>query len=452
MGWRQHISGMFSKKVYFLTAKIVNIFRSFSSDKTRIIKNYVSLFLLQGSNYILPLITLPYLVRILGPEKYGLNAFATAFIAYFIVITDYGFIHTAPRRVAINKEDNLRLSQIFNSIMLIKFVLLFICLIIMIFILWTFSKFQSDATLYFVTFLSVLGNVLFPVWFFQGIEDMKYITIFNVVSKLLYTSAIFIFVKVQSDYILVPLFSGIGSIVVGIISLCMIRLKYNINYVLPPKKVIHEEFKAGWHVFLGMAAVSLNYNTNSFLLGILTNNTIVGYFKAAETLIRALVSMVTPILQATYPYVNRLAVESKLKSLQFTRKLLIVYGAVSFVISIILLIFAPNIILLIFGYKYINSIIVVQMLSFLPFLIGTSGILATQGLLAFELNKQFSTITFISGVINMLLLLVLTPLYQLIGISVAMLLSELFATLAVFYYLKRKGIVIIPKVHISILH
>lgn len=435
-----------------MIAKLTTVYKSLSADKLRIIKNFISLFLLQGSNYILPLITLPYLVRILGPEKYGLNAFAAAFIAYFIVITDYGFIHTAPRRVAINKDDNLKLSQIFNSIMLIKIGLLLVCLLVMIFMLCIFSKFQSDSLLYFITFLSVLGNVLFPVWFFQGIENMKYITIFNTISKILFTVAIFVFVKEQADYILVPLFSGIGSVFVGVVSLTIIRLKFKIEYVIPPKKMIYDELVAGWHVFLGMAAVSLNYNTNSFLLGILTNNTVVGYFKAAETLIRAIVSMVTPILQATYPYVSRLAVESKLSALQFTRKLLVVYGAASFVLSSILLLLAPHIISLVFGSKYGNSIIVVQILSFLPFLIGISGILATQGLLVYELNKQFSTITVISGIINVLLLLILTPFYELIGLSIAMLLAEIFATFAVFYYLRCRGIIFFPEVRIRILH
>lgn len=439
---------MFSKKDFFLIVKVTNVYKDLGADKLRIIQNFISLFLLQGSNYILPLITLPYLVRILGPEKYGLNAFAAAFIAYFIVITDYGFIHTAPRRVAINKDDNLKLSQIFSSIMLIKTVLLLVCFLIIIFIICVFSKFKSDSTLYFITFLSVIGNVLFPVWFFQGIENMKYITIFNTISKILFTGAIFIFVKEQSDYILVPLFSGIGSVFVGVMSLTIIRLKFKIEYVIPPKRMIYDEFQAGWHVFLGMAAVSLNYNTNSFLLGILTNNTVVGYFKAAETLIRAIVSMVTPILQATYPYVSRLAIESKLKALQFTRKLLITYGAASFVLSFVLLIFAHNIISLIFGSKYDNSIAVVQILSFLPFLIGISSILATQGLLAFELNKQFSTITFVSGIINVLLLIILTPYFQLIGLAIAMLLADIFSTLAVFYYMKRKGIIFFPKLKI----
>lgn len=423
-----------------MIAKIIKTYSSFSVDKQRIIKNFISLLLLQGSNYILPLITLPYLVRILGPERYGLNAFAAAFIAYFIVLTDYGFIHTAPRRVAINKDNNQKLSQIFNSIMLIKTALLLISLLVITFFTLIFSKFRSDSSLYFITSLSVLGNVLFPVWFFQGIEDMKYITVFNTISKTLFTSAVFIFVKIQSDYILVPLFSGIGSVFVGIVSLCMIRYKYNIKYVMPPKKNIYDEFKAGWHVFLGMAAVSLNYNTNSFLLGVLTNNTVVGYFKVAETLIRAIVSLVTPVLQATYPYVSRLAIDSKEKALNFTSKLLIVYGTVSLIFSAILISFAPQIVALVFGSKYNNSVIVVQTLAFLPFLIGISGILATQGLLAFNLNKEFSAITFLSGIINVLLLIILTPRLNLIGISIAMLLAEVFATFAVFIYLFQRGV------------
>ncbi|WP_151801044.1 oligosaccharide flippase family protein, partial [Acinetobacter bereziniae] len=152
-----------------------------TEEKKRFIRNFFSLATLQGLNYILPLLTLPYLVRVLGAEKFGILAFSTAIIGYFIVLVDYGFNFTATREISLNRDNNEKLNEIFNSVMIIKFILFLISLIIMTFLIVFFEKFNVDPWLYYLTFGTVFGQILFPVWFFQGIEQMKYITIINII-------------------------------------------------------------------------------------------------------------------------------------------------------------------------------------------------------------------------------------------------------------------------------
>ena len=182
-------------------------------EKKRFLGNFLSLATLQGLNYILPLLTLPYLVRVLGAEKFGLIAFATAVVGYFIVLTDYGFNFSATREVANYRDDKNKLVEIFSSVMIIKVSLLLISFIILLFLIFFFEKIGNDALLYVLTFGSVVGQVLFPVWFFQGVERMKYITIINIISKTIFTVAIFLLVKQTSDYLLVPLLTSVGIIV-----------------------------------------------------------------------------------------------------------------------------------------------------------------------------------------------------------------------------------------------
>ena len=124
----------------------------FSSDKKRLISNFFSLSSVEAANYIFPLITLPYLVRVLGPEKYGLINFAAAFIYYFVLLTDYGFNLSATREVSINRENKQKVLKIFNSVMFVKLILMIISLIIMLAVIFFIPKFRQDRLIYVYTF------------------------------------------------------------------------------------------------------------------------------------------------------------------------------------------------------------------------------------------------------------------------------------------------------------
>ena len=140
-------------------------------------KNITLLFISQVSNYIFPLITLPYLLRTLGVSQFGLLAFSQAVIQYCIIFTDYGFSLSATRQIAVNRDDKVALSRIFFSTMIAKVLLALasICILILGFCLS--SEFANSKTLLLICFLSVLGNVLFPIWFFQGVEKISLLVI-----------------------------------------------------------------------------------------------------------------------------------------------------------------------------------------------------------------------------------------------------------------------------------
>ena len=184
-------------------------------DKKRVFHNFVYLYLVRIANYILPLLTVPYLVRVLGPGKYGLLAFAQAFIQYFMILTDYGFSASATREISVNSSDPLKVSRIFSSVMAIKTFLMILSFSVLSLAILIFGKFRSNSLVYFYTFGIVLGDLLFPVWFFQGMEKMKYITLRNIVAKIIFTASIFIFIRKPSDYIYVPLINSLGFLITG---------------------------------------------------------------------------------------------------------------------------------------------------------------------------------------------------------------------------------------------
>lgn len=418
--------------------KIKKLFNT--EDKKRLLSNFLSLSILQGVNYILPLITLPYLVRILGPEKFGLIMFAQAFIQYFIVLTDYGFNLSAIQEISIHRNNKEKVSEIFSSVMIIKFSLLIISFIMLTFIVFSFEKFRKDWIVYYLTSGIVIGQVLFPIWFFQGMEKMKYITFLNILSKLIFTASIFIFIHKASDYIYVPLINSFGFIVAGIIAMWIVFKDFGIKLRLVELSDIKHQLQEGWHIFISTVAISLYTVSNTFILGIFTNNVIVGYYSAAEKLIIAVQGLLNPVSQTVYPYIAKLVNESKERAIVFIRKMTIVVGSLSLILSLVLFIFSDLIVEIILGSQYQKSIIVLKILAFLPFVIALSNIFGIQTMLTFNYKKAFSNILIAASIINIALALILIPVYKHIGISFAVLTSECFVTITMFLFLKKKGI------------
>jgi len=426
---------------FFTLTYFKNFFKS--PTKRRLAENFFSLSALQALNYLLPLITLPYLVRVLGVAKYGLIVFAQAFIGYFQILTDYGFNLSATREISINRDNKEKVSEIFSAVMVIKFCLLLISLLLMSAIVYSFPKFRQDWLLYYLTFGMVLGQVLFPVWFFQGMERMKYITFLNIVAKSIFTVAIFLFVKTASDYLYVPLLSSLGFIVAGILSFWIVFKDFGIQFEIPSLKNLKYQLVEGWYVFTSMVAISLYTTSNAFILGLFTNNTIVGYYSAAERIIRAILGFLGPISQTIYPYLSKLMNVSKEVGISFIRKLTVLIGSLGFVVSLIIFIFADLIVKVILGTQYTQSTIVLRILAFLPFIVGLSNVFGIQTMLTLNYKEPFFKILLAAGTVNMVLAIITVPILKHVGTSLSFLLTEMFVTISMFMFLQSKGIKIL---------
>lgn len=413
----------------------------------KIFENIASLTGLQFASYILPLITLPYLTLVLGPEKFGLTQYAISLITYFQMLTDYGFNLSATRELAIVRDDNRKVSEIFSTVMLIKICLTVISLIILLIIIKFIPRFSMDADVYLLTFGMVIGYVLFPTWLFQGLEYMKYTSILNIIGKLLFTVFIFIFIHQSSDYLLVPIINSFGYIVVGILGIYVSLTRFNIKLTIPTLNSIKYHLTEGWHVFISTIAINMYTTTNTFLLGLLTNNTLVGYYSIAEKITLAVNGLFTPISQALYPFISRNVNEKDDKTnIEFIKKLTKLAAILGLIFSAGLFIFANPIINILFGAEYQSSIIILRILSILPFMVSLSNIFGIQTMLTFNYKKEFTKIVLMGGIIDITLGIILITLLQEVGIAISFAITETFITLAMLIFLQRKGIKIIGKI------
>lgn len=402
--------------------------------------NFSSLTILQISNYLIPLITIPYLVRVLGTEKYGLINFAAAFIAYFVTLTDYGFNLSAPREISVNRNDSNKLVEIISSVVVIKTILFLVSAVILITLVESISIFKLDRAVYYLSFLFVLGNVIFPQWFFQGIEDMKYITIINVVFKSCATILIFIVIKNQSDYLkLIAINSGM-QILIGLAGMLFLIFKFKMKLVIPSISNLLYYLKDARHIFYSTAAINLYTTSNTFILGLFASQSAVGYFAAADKIRIAFQSLFAIVSNTIYPHVSLLIKESLNAGIKFISKIIKTVGSLALVSSILTFVFAEEIILIFLGSEYANSIFVLKIISFLPFLIFLSNVTGIQIMLNAGFQKEFSLIIIFAAVINIILSIIIVPIYFEIGSAVSVLITEIFVTTAIIIFLRKNGV------------
>lgn len=403
----------------------------------RLIENIISLFTIKGLEYILAFITFPYLVRVLQVENFGAVVFVQGIIQYFVLFTDYGFNLLGPKEIA--QHDSIKeRGKIFASIFCAKLILLLISTIVFICMLIGAKYIKDiDIILYSVVYLMVIGNVIFPIWFFQGIQQMRYITIVNIIGIFFSVACIFYFVKAPSDYILAGLFQAIVPLIAGICSWIILWKKYREVFILPKFQSVKQVFIDAWEIFTSTIAINLYTASNIVFLGLLTNNTIVGYFSGAQKIIQNINQLISPVTQAIYPYVSKTASNSKNEALNFLRKIVLILGGGNFIGSILIFIFAEWIVDVLLGAGYEQSVLLLRILAFLPFIISLSNIFGIQTMLVFGMKKQFNKVLLSAAIVNTVIVLPMIYFYQAIGVSVSMMITETFVTLSMYYILRK---------------
>ncbi|ADL58367.1 flippase [Methanothermobacter marburgensis] len=411
-----------------------------NSEYRRVLDNIFSLTGIQMLQYLIPLITFPYLTRVLGPSKFGKIAFATAFIAYLNFLTEYGFNYSAPRDISIHRDNEEEISEIYNSIMVAKIILMFISFFILLVIVFSINIFKTDYWLYFITFGIVLGNVLFPVWFFQGIEKMRYITILRILSSTIATIFIFIFVKGSNDYIYVPLINSLALITVGAYSQIIISRKFRVKFIKPSLNKIKKQLTDGWFLFISSISISVCTISNRFVLGLFVSSEVVAYYSVAEEITKAFQSLLNSVSQAMYPYFSRIQSKNKERAKYEFKKIIIIMSFLSLFLSIFLIFSAPFIINIFAGRRYAVSVSLLQILSLILLPAGISTIMGLQGLLAFGRAEEFGKIYFTASVIHLVLLFVFIYFLSVKGPAIAFVITNFIILSLIYNSLKNQRI------------
>ena len=276
-----------------------------TNELSGLLKNFFSLSILQGLNMFLPLIILPYIVRVLGVEIFGELNFVLSIIMICNIMVGYGFELSATQEISINRDEPKKVSEIISSVLIIKSAIFIGVTVVLASLLWFVPFMNEQRTLYWVTFGLVFGNTFFSTWYFQGVEKMKYITYITLVVRVISTLLMFLLVKEKTDFLLVPGLNSFAAIIAGLLSLYLMVVKDGNKLILPTKKLLFTVLKNGSLYFLSRLSNNGGRYMVVTMIGATFGNLIVGYYTMAEKLLFAFNSVGGIISQALFPYMSR---------------------------------------------------------------------------------------------------------------------------------------------------
>lgn len=317
--------------------------------KRRLFGNVAALGVIQLTNYITPFIVLVHLSKTLGIEIYGILAFAQGIVAISFVFLDFGYSLSATNKISKNRSNKTYVGKLLGGIIAIQIIIFLICAFFILLYAFITEKYLEHRFLLSLTIIPIFMQGMIPVWFFQGIEKMKYFAVAAITAKVLSAISIFLLIKEPADYIFVPLLNGIGQMI-ALISAILFIYKLGYKIKLPSLKISMYCFKMSQHFFASRFAVASYMNGAILVLGIIAQPAVVAIYSMAEQLYKAMQSALGPVAAATYPYMSKEKDTSLMFKLIIGVVILVITGAcVGYYV-------APALVAFVFDESWLSSI------------------------------------------------------------------------------------------------
>lgn len=387
-----------------------------SKDGKTVFANFGYLSLLQIAGYVFPLISMPYLARVIGADGFGKIAFASAIVVWIQTISDWGFNLTATRDVAQNRNNKEKVSRIFSNVLWARCILTILSGLILLFVVLVVPYLRENADIIFVTFLLVPGYILFPEWFFQAIERMKYTTIFNLIIKLIFTISVFIFIHKREDYLIQPLLTTIGYLLCGIGALYLILKKWGYTLYKPEWIEILKTIRNSTDVFINNLMPNLYNSFSVMLLGFFGGSTANGLYDGGNKFPTIFYQFQSVLSRAFYPFLSR-----RPDRHSFYAKLNIGSAMIG---AIFLIAISPLVIKVMLGDEFGKSVIVMQILSFSVIFLAMDYTYGTNFLIINHKEKPLRNLTFVSSIVGMSVSIPLVYYFSYIGAAITVLLCR----------------------------
>ena len=397
--------------------------------------NFTYISILQIFVMISPLITYPYLVRVLGTEQYGWVITAQIVVSYCSILIDFGFKRISARHISIHRDNKEKLSEIMSAIFTMQIILWVLCLIVYLIILGSITTYRQHFWLFLFYYGLTLNELLFPQYFFQGIEKMKYITIVNILMRIISIALIFVCVNDSMDYVRVPVLYTIGYFAGGVLSLYVIYGREKLKYRWPSFSSMKYYFKDASLVFYTDVICTIKDKLNYILLGSMVRVSDVVIYDLGSKFMNVVSKPATIVATVLFPKM------AKDRDFMIFKKILVILVITTVFVVLILNLFLPQVV-----HFFIDediNLLPIRIYLIAPILVGASSFISSNLILALGYTKYvlssiiFTTIIYLILLAYMYFMGYLTTVTAFVALAVLSYLGELIYRLYVMVKIEK---------------
>ena len=406
------------------------------SSKKSITKNYIYNLIYQVVAFIIPLVTTPYISRVLGAENIGIYSFTASIVTYFILFGSLGVAMYGQREIAYVQDDIKARSKTFYEILLMRFTTIGSSLVVFYF---TFCQTGEYSIYYKILILEIIANAVDISWFFQGLEEFKKTVMRNLAVKLICLAGIFVFVKSPNDlivYILIYMLSAL----IGNLSLWLYLPKYIQKVKIKDLKVF-KHLKPTIALFIPQIAIQIYTVLDKTMIGVLVEDkSEVGFYEQAQKMVKMLLTVATSLGTVMQPRIAHTFAKGDMKKLkEYIDTSFKFVSFLAFPLMFGIASISSKFVPIFYGEGYEKVIILICIISPIIVAIGLSNLMGIQYLLPTKKQKEFTISVTAGAIINFIFNMIFIPLWQSIGASAATVIAEC-AVIAIQLYFVRKEI------------
>jgi PST family polysaccharide transporter len=376
--------------------------------------NALSLYAVQGLNYLMPLVVLPFLLRALTAVEYGTIVFAQSLMGYGLILTEFGFNFTAARDISIARDNPAEVAKIYWVTTAAKIILLLISSGILCAVILLTPRFRNEWPIFAASGMLLLGNVAFPQWYFQGLERLKDVAAVQAIAKCVVSGAVILFVRSSQDVLIAALILSLPQLIGAAAAVVMKKSLTPSQFYRPTFSDIARALSASWHLFSGNLASTLYLQTTTIVLGLVCGAQAVANFSVPSRIVSAVRGLTLPITQSVFPRFSRLFAVQRNEAWHLLRQVGKILLPAMAVIGLVIGVFAPLIIRMVAGDGYREAVPVLRIMAVLPVLVTSALMLAQLVMVNTGLSRQLSAIYMVVGVAS---LMALIPLIRALGTS-----------------------------------
>jgi PST family polysaccharide transporter len=405
---------------------------------SRFRENVISLGMLQIVSTVLPIVTLPYLALTLGASALGRVAFCLSVAQFVVIVTDFGFNFTGSREVAVYRDDRRRMAETFWSVTVAKLVMTLLSVACIALLCTINATMAANAGLLALTLVLPLGNLLLPIWFYQGLQELRTISIIQIVVRFIFFALTFVLVRGDQDGATAVVLQSSPGIVAGALTLLLTkRVVPGLAGVRIGFKTVWPRIVEAWPVFVANVSISIYTTSNVAILGTLLSSAALAQFHIAEKIVRAFQTMLSPVFTAAYPKAAALAAEDRAALERFNRKVLKLALAFSTVGAFGMFIFGPTFVRMTFGPEFEQAGQLLRLFALLPIFTAISGVYGQQNLMPLGRQGLVSAILVSAAILDLVIFTAGTRWFGNTGAVLASVTVEMYVALLCVVAAKR---------------